>query len=317
MSSRTGWRTTDGQRLSPLLGALCGPFTPTLHYAARHPTPPVRRGLDGLIGVAGLNRGPMVTVRQLTAGGVPARLYTPPGLGIGAPLLVFLHGGGFVVGSSASHSQLAKFVARQVKCKVLSVDYRLAPEHPFPAAVDDATTAFRWAVGNAEALGVDPARVVVGGDSAGGNASVVVCLDTAGDAVRPRGAWLLYPVTDTDFEAWPSHRLFAQGPLLSAACLNDMFTRYVDSAHAKDPRVAVLHADGIGKLPPVYLATAGMDPLRDQGEAFAERARAAGAKVELRRFESLPHGFANLLVDPKARAAAGEACAALVRLLGG
>ncbi|HEX3826881.1 MAG TPA: alpha/beta hydrolase [Sporichthyaceae bacterium] len=315
MSSRTGWRTTDGQRLTLLQGALCGPFTPTLHYAARHPTPAVRRGLDGLIHVAGLNRGPMVTMRRLSAGGVPARLYTPPGLGIGAPLLVFIHGGGFVVGSSVSHAQLAKFVARQVKCKVLSVDYRMAPEHPFPAAVDDSVAAFRWAVGNAEALGVDPARIVVGGDSAGGNASVVVCLDTAGDAARPRGAWLLYPVTDTDFEAWPSHRLFAEGPLLSATCIKDMFTSYVDSAHAKDPRVAVLHADGLGALPPTYLATAGMDPLRDQGEAFADRARAAGAKVELRRFESLPHGFANLLIDPKARAAAGEACAALVRLL--
>jgi acetyl esterase len=317
MSSRTGWRTTDGQHLSLLQGALAGPFTPILHFGARHPTRVPRRVVDVLIHVAGLNRGPMVTVRRVSAGGVPASLYTPPGLGVGAPLLVYFHGGGFVVGSLASHAQLCKFVARQAKCKVLAVDYRLAPEHPFPAAVDDAVTAFRWAVGNAESLGVSPARVVVGGDSAGGNASVVVCLDTAGDAIRPRGAWLLYPVTDTDFEAWPSHRTFAEGPLLSAACVQDMFTRYVDSAHAKDSRVAVLHADGLGALPPTYLATAGMDPLRDQGEAFAERARAAGAKVELRRFESLPHGFANLLIDPKARAAAGEACAALVRLSAG
>jgi acetyl esterase len=211
---------------------------------------------------------------------------------------------------------LCKFIAGRVKCKVLAVRYRKAPEHPFPAAVDDATTAFRWAVANAATLGIDPTRMVVGGDSAGGNASVVVCLDTMGDTVRPRGAWLLYPVVDTDFEAWPSHRTFAEGPILSAACITDMFSQYVDPGHAKDPRVAVLHADGIGNLPPVYLATAGMDPLRDQGEAFAERARAAGATVELRRFESLPHAFANLLIDPKARAATAEACSALARLLG-
>jgi acetyl esterase len=294
---------------------LCGPFTPTLHFASRHPSRPVRRALDSLIQVAGLNRGAEVTVRQLNAGGAPARLYTPAGVGAGAPLLVYFHGGGFVVGSLVSHSGLCRFVARRANCKVLAVEYRKAPENPFPAAVDDCSAAFRWAVDNAEELGVDPARVVVGGDSAGGNASVVVCLDTAGEAIHPSGAWLLYPVTDTDFEAWPSHRMFAEGPLLSAACVQDMFSCYLDPARAKDPRVAVLHSEGLGGLPPVYLATAGMDPLRDQGEAFAERARAAGAKVELRRFESLPHGFANLLIDRKARVATEEACAALRRLL--
>jgi acetyl esterase len=315
MSSKTGWRSTDGQRLGPLLGALCGPFTPTLHFASRHPNPVVRKALTGLIKVAGLNRGSKVTSSQIDAGGLKATLHTPAGVGPSAPLVVYFHGGGFVVGSPESHAGLCRFIARRVRCKVLAVEYRKAPQHRFPAAVDDCTAAFRWSAANAATLGIDPTRIVVGGDSAGGNASVVVCLDTATDTVRPRGAWLLYPVVDTDFEAWPSHRLFAQGPLLSAACLHDMFAGYLDAGQAKDPRVAVLHADGIGNLPPVYLATAGMDPLRDQGEAFAERARAAGATVELRRFESLPHAFANLLIDPKARAATGEACSALARLL--
>ena len=210
-SSVTGWRKTDGQRLGPLLGVLCGPFTPFLHLCARHPSPPMRRALDLVVQVAGLHRGAPVATRDLTAGGVPARLYTPEGIGPAAGLLVYLHGGGFVVGSLDSHSQACRFIARRTGCKVLAVGYRKAPEHPFPAAVDDAVAAFRWAVANAAELGVDPRRVAVGGDSAGGNAAVVVCLDTAADQLRPCGAWLLYPIVDAAFGAWPSDLLFWLG----------------------------------------------------------------------------------------------------------
>jgi acetyl esterase len=300
-------RKADGQRLSPFLGGLCGPFTVILHGASKHPTPIVRRGLDLLISVAGLHRGGKVTTRDLSAGGVPARLFTPEGVGADAPLLVFFHGGGFVVGSINSHTQSCTFIADRGQCKVLAVGYRKAPEHRFPAAVDDCTAAFRWAAANAAELGVDPARIVVGGDSAGGNAAIVVCLNTLGEAHRPCGAWPLYPVVDTDFDAWPSDKLFAEGPLLSGACARDMFAQYCTPGEEKDPKLSPINSERLGELPPIYLATAGMDILRDQGEGFADKARAAGAKVELRRFESLPHAFVNLLIDPKARAAVEEA----------
>jgi acetyl esterase/lipase len=316
VSSPTGWRKADGQRLGPLLGALSGPFTPFLHLCTRHPSPPMRRVLDVVVQVAGAHRGSAVATRDLTAGGVPARLYTPDGVAPGGGLLVYFHGGGFVVCSLDSHAQVCRFIARRTGCKVLAVGYRKAPEHPFPAAVDDCTAAFRWAVANAPELGVDPNRVAVGGDSAGGNAAVVVCLDTAGDQVRPCGAWLLYPVVDAAFGAWPSDRLFARGPLLSSACLRDMFARYADPSRMGDARLSVLRSTALGGLPPMYLATAGMDPLRDQGEDFARRARAAGATVEVRRFERLPHAFINLLIDRSAATAAGECVDALAGLLG-
>jgi acetyl esterase len=305
-SSRTGWRKTDGQRLSPLLGALCGPFTPILHAASRHPNPVARRALDGLITVAGLHRGGKVTSRNLSAGGVPARLFTPEGVGADAPLLVYFHGGGFVVGSITSHAQACKFLADRAQCKVLSVGYRKAPEHRFPAAVDDCTAAFRWAAAHAAELGVNPARIAVGGDSAGGNAAIVVCLNTLDDELRPCGALPLYPVVTTDFDAWPSDRLFEKGPLLSDACVKDMIGHYRSPGQDADPKLSPILSERLGELPPMYLATAGMDILRDQGEAFAEKARAAGAKVEQRRFENLPHAFVNLLIDPKARAAVEE-----------
>jgi acetyl esterase len=292
--------------LSPFLGGLCGPFTLILHGASKHPSPIARRGLDVLISVAGLHRGGKVTTRDLSAGGVPARLFTPEGVGADAPLLMFFHGGGFVVGSINSHAQACKFIADRGQCKVLSVGYRKAPEHRFPAAVDDCTAAFRWAAAHATELGVNPARMVVGGDSAGGNAAIVVCLSTLGEQHRPCGAWPLYPVVDTDFDAWPSDKLFAEGPLLSAACARDMFKHYCTPGEKKDPKLSPINSERLGELPPIYLATAGMDILRDQGEGFADKARAAGAKVELRRFESLPHAFVNLLIDPKARSAVEE-----------
>jgi acetyl esterase len=282
-----------------------------LHGASKHPSPLVRRGLDGLISVAGLHRGGRVTTRNVTAGGVPARLFSPEGVGADAPLLVFFHGGGFVVGSINSHAQACKFIADRAKCKVLSVGYRKAPEHRFPAAVDDCTAAFRWAAAHAAELGINPARMVVGGDSAGGNAAIVVALDTLGEAHRPCGVWPLYPVVDTDFDAWPSDKLFAEGPLLSGACARDMFKHYCTPGEEKDPKLSPINSERLGELPPIYLATAGMDILRDQGEGFADKARAAGAKVEMRRYESLPHAFVNLLIDPKARAAVEECCVGL------
>jgi len=317
MSSRTGWRKTDGQRLGPFIGALCGPFTPTLHFATRHPRAVVRHTLDRLIQVGAGTRGRGVAQRVLTAGDIPARLYTPDDVKSPSSLLVYFHGGGFVLGSIASHTFVCSFVAQQARCQVLSVDYRLAPEHPFPTPVDDCATAFRWAAAHPEELGIDPTRIAVGGDSAGGNAAIEVCMATRDDTLRPRAAWLLYPVVDADLERWESAKLFARGPLLSVACAHAMIGRYAPGPRTQlDPRISVIDSSSLAALPSTYLATAGMDLLRDQGEAFAGRARAAGVDVELRRFDSLPHAFANLLMFRRARKATEEACAALARMLG-
>jgi acetyl esterase len=228
----------------------------------------VRRGLDVLITVAGVHRGGKVTSRDLSAGGLPARLFTPEGVGADAPLLVFFHGGGFVVGSINSHAQACKFIAQRGACKVLSVGYRKAPEHRFPTAVEDCTAAFRWAAAHAAELGVNPARIAVGGDSAGGNASIVVCLNTLSEERRPCGAWLLYPVVDADFDAWPSDKLFEKGPLLSAGCLRDMFANYCNPGQEKDPKLSPINSDQLGELAPDLPGHGGHGPAAGSGRGL-------------------------------------------------
>lgn len=314
MSSLTGLKRSDGQRLTPRLASLCGGSTLLLNHAARKPTASMRKLVDvafPLLSAAHRHDAPS---RDLDAGGVPARLYEPEGVGPDAPLLVFLHGGGFVIGSIASHANLCRFTAKRARCKVLAVGYRKAPDHPFPAALDDSVTALRWALANASALGVDATRVAVGGDSAGGNLAVAATLSLSPDEPGPCHAWLIYPLVDADVSAWPSAQLFARGPLLSRGNATDMVSHYAATPREKrDPRVTVLDADGLHRMPPTYVATAGMDPLRDQGEAFADRLRGTGVEVEAERFANMPHGFDLLLIDPDARAATEATCHALQR----
>jgi acetyl esterase len=195
---------------------------------------------------------------------------------------------------------------------LLAIDYRLAPEHPFPAAVEDAEAAYRWAAATAGPLGVG-GRIAVGGDSAGANLAAAVCL-TARDAGAPPPAMqlLIYPATDAAGEA-PSRRAFGEGFLLTRNDMDWFEDRYLpEGSDRADPRVSVLRATSLDGLPPAYVATAGFDPLRDEGEAFAERLRQAGVRVTLRRHPGLVHTFANLTaVCPSARAAMLEAAGAL------
>ena len=311
-SSRTGLRRVGRQRLGPVLAALCGPTTVVLRLATNHPSGPVRRLLDVNFALAGGSQRRGVDERRLTvtaADGAPlgARLFSPAGDHGGAPLVVYFPGGGFVLGSPDSHANTCRLIARESGCHVLAIGYRKAPEHPFPGPVEDCVAAFRWAVANAGSLGADPHRIAVGGDSAGANLAANVCLSTADDAITPSAAWLLYPIADGDLTAWPSGRTFAEGPLLSLACADDMLSQYVTDAERAHPRVTLLDSDRLDAMPPTYVATAGMDLLRDQGEAFAERLLAAGVRASFRRFEAMPHGFALLLVDRGAREATIEA----------
>jgi len=227
---------------------------------------------------------------------LPCRLYTPDGLPPGSPLLVYFHGGAWVTGSLISHEPLCRFLAAHAGVRVLSVAYRLAPEHPFPAAVDDAAAAFAYAREHATDLGADPNAIAVGGDSAGGGLAAVVA-HLAVRAGRPTPAFLLmfYPHCDTANRS-VSRDLFANGFGLTDADIEWYTDQYLPPGiDRSDPRVSIALADDLTGMPSTYLVTGGFDPLRDEGELFARRLAEAGVNVVLRREPDLMHGFANML----------------------
>jgi len=247
------------------------------------------------------------------AGTIDARLYIPAGTSAPSPLLVYFHGGGWVIGGLDTHDDPCRFLAAQAGARILSVDYRLAPEHPFPAAAEDALAAYEWAAANPERIGAAPGRIGVGGDSAGANLAAAACL-TARDADLPLPALqlLIYPVAETAGTS-PSRETFGEGFLLTRGDMDWFEDHYLPlGVERSDPRVALLNAPDLTGLPPAYIATAGFDPLRDEGEAFAARLREAGVQVALRRHPGLVHTFANLsAICPSARAAMLEAAGAL------
>ncbi len=247
-----------------------------------------------------------VRVQELTidgaAGRIGARLYVPDQTGApasdgdGDALLVFYHGGGFVVCDLDTHDNPCRFLALHGGVRVLSVGYRMAPEDRFPAAFDDAVAAFRFAVAHADELGADPARIAVGGDSAGGNLAAGVAQVAAADGgPAPALQVLLYPWLDLA-DRRPSYELFGEGFDLSDADL-DWFTGHYlpDASDARDPRCSPVLAQDLTGVAPAYIATAGFDPLRDEAEDYAQRLRDAGVTVALRRHAGLIHGWVNLI----------------------
>ena len=229
------------------------------------------------------------------AGPIPARHYRPPQPGAAAPLLVYYHGGGWVLGDIETHTDLCRLICRDAGVHVLSVDYRRAPEHKAPAGADDAFAAYRWALDHAAELGADPHRIAVGGDSVGGNFAAVVAQRARNEGIRlPALQLLLYPVTNLCGDT-RSRTLFAEGYWLTKHDLDWCTDHYLASSgiDAADPRVSPLLADDLSGLPPALVLTAGFDPLRDEGNAYAEAMRAAGVTVDLREFGSLVHSFAH------------------------
>ncbi|WP_205877172.1 alpha/beta hydrolase [Mycobacterium camsae] len=229
------------------------------------------------------------------AGEIRARHYRPPN-GDSAPLLVFYHGGGWVIGDLDTHDALCRLTCRDAGTHVLSVDYRLAPEHPAPAAIEDAFAAFQWACEHAAELGAAPGRVAVGGDSAGGNlAAVVSQLARDSGGPTPMLQWLIYPRTDFSVKT-RSMSLFARGFLLTKRDMDYFEAQYLrrSGIDTRDPRVSPALADSLSGLAPALIAVAGFDPLRDEGQDYAAALRAAGTDVDLRSMGSLTHGFANL-----------------------
>lgn len=247
------------------------------------------------------------------AGAIPARLYSPPPSEEGLPLLVHYHGGGHVLGDLDSCEAACRLFVHEAGVAVLSVDYRLAPEHVFPAAADDALAGFLFAVEQAERFGVDPARIGVGGDSAGGNLAAAVCL-AARDAGGPVPAFqlLLYPAVDLTRQR-PSRRLFAERLLLTDDDIEWYREQYIpDVADLSNPLASPLLSKTLADLPPAFVATAGFDPLRDEGEEYAALLARAGVSATADRSPGLVHGFANYTtVVPAARESMLRAAGAL------
>lgn len=224
-------------------------------------------------------------------GEIPVRIYIPNGEGP-FPALVFYHGGGWVIGDLDTVDVPCRRIANQTSCVVISVDYRLAPEHKFPAAIEDAYAAAKWVADHADSIQVDPNRIAVGGDSAGGNLATVVAL-MARDKGGPSFVQqiLLYPVTNHSFDT-NSYEENADGYFLTKATMMWFWNHYLrNEQDGKNPYASPLLADDLSGLPPALIITAGFDPLRDEGEAYAERLKSAGVPVETTRYESMIHGF--------------------------
>ena len=243
---------------------------------------------------------------------LPIRIYQPrePKAGERLPVLVWLHGGGFVIGNLDTHDSACRMLANQADCLVVAVDYRLAPESKFPAAVDDSMAALRWVALHARELGGDPERIAVGGDSAGGNLAAV-CALLARNEGHPRLAFqlLIYPCTAPEPET-PSHRKFAEGYVLTRNAITWFYKQYVRSPKEfHDFRFAPLVADDLSNLPPALLMVAGFDPLRDEGVDYAKRMIEAGNRVTLVNYEGMIHGFylMGAAVDAAKRAIAQSA----------
>jgi acetyl esterase len=250
-------------------------------------------------------------------GDLRLRIYTPKGTAP-FPLMVFFHGSGFVLCSLDTHDGMCRNMCAGAGCVVVSVDYRLAPEAKFPAATEDCLAATRWAAEHAGELGADPARIVVAGDSAGGNLAAVTALrirDEGGPALR--GQLLLYPVTDYHTPGTPSYAENAEGYGLTRATMEWFWDHYLaDADDAAHPHAAPLRASNLTRLPPAFVMTAEYDPLRDEAELYATRLRESRVPTKVVRVAGMNHGFLFWVgvVDAAAPALA-EACAWLRRIL--
>jgi acetyl esterase len=245
-------------------------------------------------------------------GDIPVRIYTPAGRAP-FPVLVYFHGGGWVIGNLETHDALCRHLANAASAVVVSVDYRLAPEHPFPSSGEDAYAATRWVAANAAAIG-GAGRIAVGGDSAGGNLAAVVAL-----MARDRGGpplvfqLLVYPVTDAPSANTASYRENAEGYFLTAKTMHWFWNHYCGkNPDLSDPYLCPLRARDLKSLPPALVVTAEFDPLRDEGEAYAARLREAGVPATAKRYPGMIHGFFGMgALLTQARVATKEATEAL------
>ncbi len=249
-------------------------------------------------------------------GPLPIRIYRPAGAAP-KPIIVYFHGGGWVLGSLDTHDATCRALARDTDAVLVSVDYRLAPEHRFPAAVEDSGTAVAWAAAHADELGGDADRLVVAGDSAGGNLAAVIAQRSRVGGPKVAFQLLIYPVTDHEFTS-DSMEDNAEGYFLTRDAMRWFYSHYLnDDAEGDDPRVSPLRADDLGGLAPAFVLTMEYDPLRDQGVAYARALAAAGTDVTATTYPSLFHGCFGMgeMIDA-ARAPFDDAVAAIRSAVG-
>ena len=286
-----------------LLDALASAEAPPLHTL----TPEDARAAYAALAVARTGTGDVATTEDLAVpgpgGDVPVRVYRPGGAEAPAPVCVFFHGGGWVIGSIETHDALCKALAARSGVVVVSVEYRLSPEAPYPAPLEDCLAATRWVADNASDLGVDRGRLAVAGDSAGGNLAAAVAI-RARDEGGPGIAFqlLLYPVVDHSFDQ-PSYVENAEGYFRTADAMRWFSGHYLGGASPTEPLAAPLHAPDLAGLPPALVLTAEYDPLRDEGEAYGARLSEAGVHATVRRYDGMVHGFVSMyaLIDAGSR----------------
>mgnify|MGYP001477074634 CR=1 FL=1 len=260
------------------------------------PPEDARQMFSALLDMVELADVPIGKVEDLVlpgpGGDIPVRIYTPVAAASDVlPVLVYYHGGGWVIGDLDTHDALCRTLANESGAKVVAVDYRLAPEHPFPAAVEDAFAAVKWVEANASKIGIDANRIAVAGDSAGGNLAAIVAQQAKAEKA-PHIAFqmLIYPATDATMDT-PSRREWANGYFLEGELMDWFYAHYLGSRDAADPRVSPLKASSFEGLPPAYVITAGFDVLRDEGRAYAEALKKAGVAVEHVNYDGMIHGF--------------------------
>ncbi len=291
-----------------------------IHRAKRpafHSLSPRQARIAYLMGaeILDLPRAPLPRVEELSVpgadGALAARLYAPS-TALGLPVLLYFHGGGFTIGSLETHDSLCRQLALRSGAAVLALDYRLAPEHRFPAAVDDCWAVLRWLPGAAASLGLDGRRIAVGGDSAGGTLAAVSALH-ARDIGQDLALQLLITPGTTAHADTPSHKLFANGFLLDAASIAWFFDHYIDHHHKRDWRFAPLEAVDHSDLAPAFVLLAECDPLVDEGLAYADLLRAQGNPVDLELYRGVTHDFIKMGRSIPEALDALEACGQAIR----
>ena len=314
---RLGGRTMDPK------AQIVGEFVKSIRKPGYFPTlPELRQQLRTMVMLMDEPAPALARVEDVRipgpAGEIPARAYAPRRGGDPLPMIAYFHGGGWVQGDLETHHGLCARLARHAGALVVAVDYRLAPEHKFPAAVDDCLAAYRWLRTRGRDLGGDPGRVAVAGDSAGGNLSAVVSqLAAAGGTPVPTCQALIYPAVDFSFET-DSHRELADGHVIPRDRILWYTEQYLrDDKDTADLRASPLRAPSLAGQPPTLVITAGFDPLRDEGRAYADRLHAAGVDVVHREYPGQIHAFVSLTkAIPQGMAATLEVADFLRRKLG-
>jgi acetyl esterase len=295
-----GHRIRLGSRTMDPKAQIVGEFVKSIRVPGHFPPlPELRQQLRTMVTLMDEPAPPLPRVEDIRipgpAGEIPARVYAPSAGGVPLPTVTYFHGGGWVQGDLETHHGLCARLAKHAGALVVAVDYRLAPEHKFPAAVEDCLAAYRWVRDRGRDIGADPARVAVAGDSAGGNLSAVVSqLATSGAGPAPTCQVLIYPAVDFALDT-DSHRDLADGHVIPRDRIAWYTEQYLRSpADQADLRASPLRAPGLAGQPPSLIVTAGFDPLRDEGRAYADRLREAGVDVVYREYPGQIHAFVSL-----------------------